>query len=415
MRPDVTSRLAGSCLLLALVFWAGAASAQDEPGLGGKPAATRPTGPASPASPAAAARQNALRVALETAERSCRAAEPCPLIPRVLRALGTPRLAARAARLLARLGDARAVAPLGFLARYGATAKLRATAQRALQKLAATPAAQAALERLRRDDPDPELRRVAAQALGSRAPSGVGQASVRMRPDGSADPQRPPVDDMRASDPSRMIFGTTALSRGAKKVYWTAYQIGVHFVDYAVSEHVEFGLGTALPVGIYGLMPRLKLLLHPTPKVHLGLQFTGGIFGTFIEGNVGFGAYTGGPVLSFGDEKLSFSTSFLFGGRSTYGDDGYRDDDNTRWIALGNAGVSWRLNRRVRLGLEVNVPLHQGFELNGKFWVLMYGVRIFGEHIYGDINMVVPLFDGVEDVLRYMPLGVPFLVFGYKI
>lgn len=350
---------------------------------------------------------DARAVALETAERSCRAATPCPLIAQLLQALDVPTLAPRAIRLLARLGDARAVAPLCFRARYGAKQQLRAAAEHALQQLAAGAAPRAALERVKRDDPDHELRRIAGRALGSQP-----ETTPRRRDDATL---LGPRDESHASDPSRMIFGTTALSRGAKKLYWTAYQIGVHFLDYAPSEHVEAGLGTALPVGIYGLMPRLKLLLHPTPNVHLGMHFAGGIFGTFIGDNAGFGAYGGGPVATFGDEKLSFSTSFFFGGRSTFGLSNWPFQDDTRWIALGNAGVSWRINRRVRLGMEVNVPLHQGFELNGKFWVLMYGVRIFGEHLYGDINMVVPLFDGVDEILRYMPLGVPFLVFGYKI
>ncbi len=189
-----------------------------------------------------------------------------------------------------------------------------------------------------------------------------------------------------------------------------------------MNEHVEIGMGVALPVAVYGFVPRVKLVIHPKPKIHLGLLFTGGVFGTFIDKrhNRGVGVYGGGPVATFGDERLFFNASFLFGGRSTYGDrelcygGACYDDDNTRWLGIASVGVSWRLGRWVRLNASLSMPLHQDFEGNGKTYVLFYGVRIFGEHLFGDIAMMMFFNEDTLEMFEYMPMGIPFLSFGYR-
>ena len=54
-------------------------------------------------------------------------------------------------------------------------------------------------------------------------------------------------------------------------------------------------------------------------------------------------------------------------------------------------------------------------EFGGRIWVIMYGIRIHGESLYGDISFVWPAFEDAWEFMKYMPMGFPMLSFGFQI
>ena len=73
----------------------------------------------------------------------------------------------------------------------------------------------------------------------------------------------------------------------------------------------------------------------------------------------------------------------------------------------------------VKLNVELHAPAivdQEGDTLwqYGEVWAFAYGVRIFGQRIYGDVAFVVPIFPGVTDILQYCPIGFPMLNFGVQ-
>jgi hypothetical protein len=68
----------------------------------------------------------------------------------------------------------------------------------------------------------------------------------------------------------------------------------------------------------------------------------------------------------------------------------------------------------VRLGAEFYLPtLTSGRDAGlGRIGVLLWGVRLFGETVWGDIALADPFCDGCSSLYRVLPLGIPFLNFG---
>ena len=81
------------------------------------------------------------------------------------------------------------------------------------------------------------------------------------------------------------------------------------------------------------------------------------------------------------------------------------------WTVTPNAGLTARLTRRVRLNLEVYTFLGD-HSYNGELWAVLYGVRVHGDRMYGDISFVIPIFPDADELLQYVPIGIPMLTFG---
>ena len=92
-----------------------------------------------------------------------------------------------------------------------------------------------------------------------------------------------------------------------------------------------------------------------------------------------------------------------------YGAFGISNLDASGWAMAANIGFSWRVSRSIRLHAEGWTPLHKDLDSNnGKYWGVLYGIRIAGTHMTHDINFVIPIYPGVtEDFLKYLPIGLP--------
>lgn len=244
-----------------------------------------------------------------------------------------------------------------------------------------------------------------------------------------------------ATDPTKVIVGSTALPREARTWNWSSLYAGVHQFDYQVNRNVNMGIGTIVPIGVVGAMAHLSVYGQVAPALHLGLKAQVGIGGAYIFPGAGV-FFGGGPMMTIGNKNIflnvhvpmygltllsapfhSASPSPYAEGDPNYGvqPSSYSQPSPTVFIAIPNIGFSARVSQTVRLNLEVHVPLSPmmgggGYSpgVNGRFWLIQYGVRISGKHLYGDIFFTIPIAPGSEQLLMYMPIGIPGFSLGYK-
>lgn len=409
--------------VLAVLLPCGGAWAQptDEPGMSGTPPASLPA--------SAPVDVGADVVARARAECQPGTGAICPHFAELVRQLYLPGHGAEAARLLGELGDPRAVAPLSQLAVYGAEPELRLVALAALRSLVAQREARAAAVRLGTADADPAIRKAVAEALG-------GEATLRRKAAAPAATElaelegQAKADGLTDPDAARVVYGSTAFGRPRGTWNWTIYNIAYWSFDYGINDHLEVGMQTVPPIGVVAFMPHVKLTTPVGEKVALGLRLTGGVFYPYIanEHDWRIGIYGGGPVLTIGSRDLLLNLAVQIYGVTiaetvtepgrwtptglTYSE--ITEYDNS-WAITPSAGFSWRVSRRLKINAELYPVLLQDNPVeNGKLWVLLYGLRIFGERIYGDLNFVIPFFPEMGEIIKYVPVGFPLLTFGFQ-
>lgn len=208
---------------------------------------------------------------------------------------------------------------------------------------------------------------------------------------------------------TRVIFLPTAFARPAGEASWTIFELGQWDFDYGATDHIEAGLRTAAPVGFITMLPQIKLATRFRGGA-AALQVNAGFFAPFIEDVATAYTFGGGPLLSLGSPD----------GFVNIGAQAQRVmvENEAATIFFPNVGGSLRATRRIRVGAEVVVPgiyiqddPEEQLEL-GKTFVLIYGVRIIGESLWGDISFVAPFCDGCDELYQVLPLGIPLLGFG---
>lgn len=370
-----------------------AAQTTDEPGIGGVPQPQPSSAPTS--SPAA------------------------PSFSELVGVLLTVEQGADAAHKLAATGDPRAVGPLALAAVYGPTPNRRAVLG-ALRDLVARPSARPVATRMAQRDADPVIRNVLTRALGGEAALRAGAPAATEQ----VDPKIAPPAELTDPDATRVVYGPTAFGRKKGVWNWTIYNIAYWNFDYGVTDYLEVGLQTVPPIGIVAFMPHLKLTTRLGEKAALGLRLFGGVIYPYIDndGDWRGAIYGGGPVLSIGSPDLLLNLAVNVNGL-TYGETRERDywfagsDSETIhesiWAVTPTVGFGWRIAKRVKINAELYIPLTEESPVgNGQLWILLYGVRIFGEHIYGDVNFVIPFWPDMSEVMKYVPIGFPLLTFG---
>jgi hypothetical protein len=355
-------------------------------------------------------------VALARAE--CKAGLPCPQFAALIRVLFTE-LGAPAAGVLGSLGDPRAVAPLALAVAYGPTGSVSAAARDALRELVSRPSARDVAVRMGKTNPDPVVRNVIASALG-----GLERSDVTDPTEMSKRVRKP----SRLTDPetTRLVYGPTAHGREKGVWSWTIYNVGYWNFDYGLTDHLEIGMQTVPPIGVLAFMPHMKLTTRLGEKAAIGVRLFGGVVYPYIQNDddLRIGVFGGAPVLTIGDPDLLFNISVLVAGMVMaenesrwygFGPSTEETEYTKGWSAMPNVGLSWRFARRLKLNLELYVPLMDDHPVgNAKLWVLLYGLRFFGDSIYGDVSFAMPFWPDMGEVMKYVPTGFPLLTFGFQ-
>ncbi|MCA9670992.1 MAG: hypothetical protein KC503_35590 [Myxococcales bacterium] len=437
---------APTALAAMLGFLSAPAWAQpsDEPGLGAPPAPPVATpAPASPASSAPqaspasqpsarlAARTNAVRALglsrdaqlLARAEASCQAGKPCRQWSALVRLAFDRTYAPRALGLLGRLGDPRAVPLVAQAAAYGSSDRGRIAARLALVELARRPSSQIAVARIATDADDSAVRAAANAALvtlGAAVRSeALRSARTRITADGlrrSVTPDGAVVE--RHPGRTRLGFGATA--RGRRKGEWgyTIIDLAYHEAEYGVTDWLEAGLATAVPVGFISFIAHVKISKALSDNVHLALDVRGGFWAPYVGDSDKFrlGAYGGGPILTATAGRLTVNAAVPVYGVTMSRErfDG-REYFNTLLVAP-NIGLSLRLTQSgsVSLFAEYHMLLSPSFgDLNGRLGAALYGVRLKGKKMYGDLGFFMPVFPDTDELVKFLPVGIPLLSMGY--
>lgn len=226
----------------------------------------------------------------------------------------------------------------------------------------------------------------------------------------SVEPVR--ANDDKPTDPesSRIIYGPTALpNEHPKKIKLTTFDLGLWQLDYAPNSHLNIGIQTAPPVGIFMLGGMLRYTHTLAPNLHIGVFANAGVLGTFFgEGTVVY--YGGGPMLTLGNSRRALNISIL-----NYA---ANDDSSFGYAMLPGIGGSIQVSDRIKLNMEgyfITTPT--GEEFVRKAGAILYGMRIFSEtgSVYGDISFLAPIYDGAGGLYQYIPLGIPVLAFGFRL
>jgi len=230
----------------------------------------------------------------------------------------------------------------------------------------------------------------------------------------------------------RLILSPVARPRPQANLGWGISDILFHQLDARLSERWQLGVQATLPVLWVGVFPQLRYVHPLSPNLAFGVHLSGGIFWPYLEPELlaglfttRFAAYGGGVYLSYQAGPVLLNAGLpVYGVR--HGEREYRQDYDPvtkkltklsrvyfvdRWFAIPDLGLSWRVSRRVRLNLEVHVPLGD-FEDVGKVWLLLYGVRVLGRGVYLDLTFLAPLCPGVSSFYSSLPLGVPMASVG---
>lgn len=204
-------------------------------------------------------------------------------------------------------------------------------------------------------------------------------------------------------DPSRVIYTPTAFMRNTKGAL-NFYNLG-----YIVAEFVNenkrwsFLFHTLIPISVIVVGPGVKFSFSLAEKASFAFLLHGGFAMSYIDEPSGAFSIGGQPfIFTLGSEDVFVNLSLFF--YEIFVEDEYK------YILNPNAGFSARVTDRVRLNAEIHFPIVEGVKefMGGVF----YGIRIMSHQFYGDIAFIIPLYEEMSELMRYLPLGIPFISFG---
>ncbi len=229
----------------------------------------------------------------------------------------------------------------------------------------------------------------------------------------------PEVEADADADPNATGFGIneTAFMPEKGSFSWTAIDFGLHHFELSVHENVTLTANTTLPVFVVGATVGTRVGGEVADDLHVSVSADvggGAVFGVVDDvADAGFAVFGGGPSLTYGSPDLYFNAKARAYGFAV------SETGNAAWLAMPSIGGGVRVADSVRLYADIGpVFVGDGEGLKnapGEFWAAQYGVHFHGDNLYGDVSFVMPIYDGAEEILRYLPMGFPNLTFGVKI
>ncbi|MDD5309621.1 MAG: hypothetical protein PHU25_20070 [Deltaproteobacteria bacterium] len=251
--------------------------------------------------------------------------------------------------------------------------------------------------------------------------------AVFMPRQANADAEQGDLTRGRSDAPTRVVYTPTAFTLEPGRTRITVSDLSVFGIEHGFDEFLQVDFQSALPILFFGGSLWLKSTHAFTEHVRFGAYAVGCLTWSydpeFVAGITRFLQFFGGGlVLSLGTEDLFVSLSasaFAFYGRlSESGATAESAGEHSSispghgWLALPGAGLSWRPVRRVSLSIEASNVVAD-FAEPGRVWVVIPGVRFMGDVSFVEVAAVAPIFRGVEKIMIYMPLGFPYVSFGY--
>jgi len=265
---------------------------------------------------------------------------------------------------------------------------------------------------------------------------GVRQAAPSDQKTPPSTPQKHQVkqleQDIQTQDPNadRIGFFSTAEVLPKGTMSFNDYDIGLLQISWGVAKDLELSFTTTVPIFQGSLIISAKYQLVSTDRIRFAMQAYTGFFKTFIIGSSDDLLIAGGGASGILDVCVGHSCNSLISFGARFAGGVLRWDDPLMNTLLGyqvDANGIFRVSKRVKLflGLSFNhlfASDGSGRNFSGMgVFDLHYGVRIYGSRFAGDIGLIRPVFTldkstvySVESVMRFMPMGYPFLSFTYK-
>jgi hypothetical protein len=233
-----------------------------------------------------------------------------------------------------------------------------------------------------------------------------------------------PRDKLEVGD-NKILTMPSAGTVGSGKLFFTDYQLGILTLSYGVSDDVELSGALTLPIFQVGGFLGAKWRFYQKENTRLA------IFG-------GFGAewfYAGldilltggalGPAVDLCISKgcssfVSFS-GLIFGGVGVLA---WHEAKGTGKAIgfLPGVGAVFSVVKKLKLLLELKAAMAKSTESELASVVFFnYGLRVHGSEFAADIGFIRPFVSfvgtdaySVEGAMKYLPLGYPWLAFGYQ-
>lgn len=233
-----------------------------------------------------------------------------------------------------------------------------------------------------------------------------------------------PGDDRVMTTPSA---GT--LRKG--RMSFSDYELGLAQFSYGITDDLQFSVAMTVPVMQIGVIPTLKWRFLDTGRFRMA-AIAGGGLGVFYTGPDvliagGGGGFMGDACVGAGcDSFLSFGAQVI-GGHIGGTRDEYGSGDwvNDKVIGVtSNLGAVVAVHAKVKLLFELKYTMGKMLDEwtdSGSLFALNYGIRVHGEQFAADIGFSRPFLalDGsrpedVEEFMKYLPIGYPWLAFTYQ-
>jgi hypothetical protein len=216
--------------------------------------------------------------------------------------------------------------------------------------------------------------------------------------------------------PGRMGLYESALMPREGHGAWTSINLGLHRFDYAVSDHVQLGVTTLVPIGVFAALPEIKVGGELMDNLHLAVTArVGGVLGP--EGDLVI-TYGGNALLTYGNEDYH-----LTAGLHAYGANFPERGTATGWIVHPSLGGVIRMADFALFHVDVGPAIlgvsgHEVMDAPSQddsinLFAVKYGVRFHGDNCFGDVAFLVPGVEEWSEMASILPLGLPSLTFGY--
>lgn len=208
--------------------------------------------------------------------------------------------------------------------------------------------------------------------------------------------------------PGRMGLYESALMPREGLASWTALNLGVHRFDYAVSDHVQVGLTTVIPIGVAVAVPDIKFGTSLTEDLHLAV--TARVGGLMAPTGSMLMTYGGNALLTYGDADYHLTAGVHAYGVSVPG----RGSD-AAWIVHPSIGGVFRLADFALAHVDLGPTLigATGAGDPETLFAFKYGIRFHGDNCFGDVAFLIPGVEEWSEMAQILPLGLPTLTFGY--
>jgi hypothetical protein len=220
--------------------------------------------------------------------------------------------------------------------------------------------------------------------------------------------------------PGRMALYESAHMYSAGEGAWTSLDLGIHRVDYALTDNLQMGVMTALPIGFLAVVPELKFGGEVLENLHASVTVRAAAL--IVPEVTPIFAYGGHAALTYGTPDLHVTAGVHAYGLSLKG-----VSRPVAWAVHPTLGGVARVSDFALLHLDVGpVVLGDIFssadcfpgcgdsrEAQMDVWLIKYGARFHGDAWFGDVSFVIPVHEAWTELAAYLPLGIPTLTLGY--